>query len=184
MSTPTRLLFVCLGNICRSPMAEGIFIHLARERGVLDRLEADSCGLGGWHVGDRADPRARATAAKYGVDLPSRARQFDPSSDPPRFDLVLAMDASNARGLIDRGTAEAKVRLMRSFDPTLRDLVDENGRPRAGADLDVPDPYYGADGGFDRVYAMLVRACAGLLDTLTQNRAPPTDNARRSQIQQ
>lgn len=158
------MLFVCLGNICRSPMAEGIFIHLAGRRGVLDQFEIDSCGLGGWHVGNRADPRARATAAKNGVDLPSCARKFDPKSDPERFDLLLAMDASNARGLIDRGTPPEKVRLMRSFDPALRDKLDERGWPKPGVEIDVPDPYYGADGGFDQVYAMLVRACEGLLN--------------------
>lgn len=164
MTPPRRLLFVCLGNICRSPMAEGIFIHLARQRDMLDQFEIDSCGLGGWHVGDRADPRALATAAKNGVDLPSCARKFDPQTDPHRFDLILAMDASNARGLIDRGTPAEKVRLMRSFDPTLRHMVNQHGRPKPGMDIDVPDPYYGADGGFDRVYAMLERACAGLLE--------------------
>lgn len=168
MHPPRRLLFVCLGNICRSPMAEGIFIHLARQRNMLDEFEIDSCGLGGWHVGSRADPRARATSEKYGVDLPSLARQFDSMSDPHRFDLLLAMDAANARGLIERGTPAEKVRLMRSFDPTLREAVDEQGRPKAGADIDVPDPYYGADGGFEQVYAMLVRACEGLLREVSE----------------
>ncbi|KAA0216266.1 MAG: low molecular weight phosphotyrosine protein phosphatase [Leptolyngbya sp. PLA3] len=167
MHPPRRLLFVCLGNICRSPMAEGIFIHMARQRGVLDQFEVDSCGLGGWHVGSRADPRALATAASNGVDLPSCARKFDPATDPHRFDLLLAMDASNARGLIDRGTPPEKVRLMRSFDPMLRDAVDEHGQPKGNADIDVPDPYYGADGGFELVYAMLVRACEGLLGFLS-----------------
>ena len=70
----TGVLFVCLGNICRSPLAEGIFIHLARERGVLDRFRVDSCGTGGWHAGERADPRSIAVAAKYGIELPSIAR--------------------------------------------------------------------------------------------------------------
>ncbi|MCL4222527.1 MAG: low molecular weight phosphotyrosine protein phosphatase [Phycisphaerales bacterium] len=167
MHAPRRLLFVCLGNICRSPLAEGIFIHQARQRGVLNEFEIDSCGLGGWHIGNRADPRARATAAKNGVDLPSLARQFDPTTDPVRFDLLLAMDGSNARGLIDLGTPVEKVRLMRSFDPEQRNMLDEHGRPKPGVDIDVPDPYYGSDGGFDQVYAMLVRACEGLLNELT-----------------
>jgi len=166
MSGPHALLFVCLGNICRSPMAEGIFLHLARERGVSDRFVVDSCGTGGWHVGSRPDPRAEGTAGVRGVVLPGRARQFDAATDPGRFTLMLAMDASNARTLIDRGARAESVRLMRSFDPTLRHLVDESGRPRAGADLDVPDPYYGGDRGFEEVYEMLVRACDGLLDEL------------------
>lgn len=144
-------------------MAEGVFLHLARARGVEERFLVDSCGTGGWHVGSRPDPRAEATAAMYGVSLPSRARQFDPDADPTGFTLILAMDSSNARTLIDRGASAGAVRLMRSFDPTLRHLVDERGRPRTGANLDVPDPYYGGDRGFVEVYEMLVRACEGLL---------------------
>jgi protein-tyrosine phosphatase len=144
-------------------MAEGIFLHLAERRGVRERFEVDSCGIGAWHVGNRPDPRAEATALSYGVALPSCARQFA-SQDRERFTLILAMDASNARALVERGAPPERVRLMRSFDPSLRDLVDEHGRPRSGADLDVPDPYYGGDRGFHDVYDMLVRACGGLLD--------------------
>ncbi|RMH12141.1 MAG: low molecular weight phosphotyrosine protein phosphatase [Planctomycetota bacterium] len=168
MTRPSSLLFVCMGNICRSPMAEAIFTHLARKRGLLDQFEVDSCGLGGWHVGERADPRAIATCAKHGIAVSSVARQFDPAADPARFDLLLAMDSSNARGLIDLGTPEAKVRLMRSFDPELAELAQDPGNQRHRRDLDVPDPYYGQDSGFDRVYEMLTRACNGLLDHLSK----------------
>ncbi len=167
MSQPKSFLFVCLGNICRSPMAEGIFLDLATARGVRDRFEVDSCGLGGWHVGEKPDPRARGTAGKNGITLASTARQFDSMTDPDRFDLLLAMDASNVRGLIEAGASHQAVRLMRSFDPELAHLVDDAGNPKPGADLNVPDPYYGGDGGFDQVYAMLVRACNGLLDEIT-----------------
>lgn len=166
MSAEHALLFVCLGNICRSPMAEGVFLHRAAARGVHDRFVVDSCGMGGWHVGNRPDPRAEATAAMHGVTLPSCARQFDPASDPMRFTLMLAMDASNARALIERGAPANAVRLMRSFDPGLAHLIDAHGSPRAGENLDVPDPYYGGDRGFHEVYDMLVRACDGLLDEL------------------
>lgn len=159
MTDTTRLLFVCLGNICRSPLAEGIFLHLARERGVLDRFRVDSCGTGGWHVGNRPDRRALAVARKYGVSLPSRARQLDASTDGIAFDLLLAMDADNARALLRAGVDPNRVRLMRSFDAT---AVDEDGNAP-----DVPDPYYGGDEGFDRVFDMLTRACNGLLDELT-----------------
>lgn len=165
MKPPHALLFVCLGNICRSPMAEGIFLHLAEARGVRERFEVDSCGMGAWHVGNRPDPRAEATALSYGVALPSCARQFA-LADGERFTLILPMDASNARAVIERGAPAESVRLMRSFDPTLRHLMDERGWPIAGADLDVPDPYYGGDRGFHEVYDMLVRACTGLLDDL------------------
>src|SRR5690606_7439702 len=81
MVDKTGVLFICMGNICRSPLAEGIFIHKARDRGVIDRFLVDSCGTGGWHVGERADPRARAVARKYNVELPSCARQLHLPTD-------------------------------------------------------------------------------------------------------
>lgn len=157
---PQRVLFVCLGNICRSPLAEGIFLHRVHERGLGHLFEVDSCGLGGWHAGERADPRARATALKNGIELPSIARQFDPSHDPAWFDVLVAMDRSNARGLTERGAPAEKVRLMRSFDQSA-----------TSEDIDVPDPYYGSDRGFDDVYEMLVRACDGLIEHLTVGRS-------------
>ena len=156
MTTPekTGVLFLCLGNICRSPLAEGIFIHRAAERGVIDRFLVDSAGTGGWHAGERPDPRSVAVARRHGVDLPGRARKLVGDDDGQRFDLVLAMDAQNARDAVEMGVPESRVRLMRSFDPT------------ADAGAEVPDPYYGGDRGFDDVYDMLVRACDGLLDEL------------------
>jgi len=158
----TGVLFVCLGNICRSPLAEGIFIHRARERGVLDLFDVDSCGTGAWHVGERADPRSLAVAAKHGIELPSIARQLDPESDFERFHWLVPMDHSNARNLIRSGADPQRVRLMRSFDPAL------NGT--SGAELEVPDPYEWSGDGFDRVFRMLDSACAGLLDFLLQGR--------------
>ncbi len=158
MSQTTGVLFVCLGNICRSPLGEGIFLHMARQRGVLERFDVDSCGTGAWHVGERADPRSIAIANKYGIELPSIARRFDPRADVDRFDLILAMDRQNERDLLGAGAPEDRVRLMRSFDPTLDGA--------SGKDLDVPDPYYGRGDGFQRVYDMLTRACEGLLDEL------------------
>lgn len=156
MTTPekTGVLFLCLGNICRSPLAEGIFIHRAAERGVIDRFLVDSAGTGGWHAGERPDPRSVAVARRHGVDLPGRARKLVGDEDGQRFELVLAMDAQNARDAVEMGVPASRVRLMRSFDPT------------ADAGAEVPDPYYGGDRGFDDVYDMLVRACDGLLDEL------------------
>ena len=148
---PVRLCFVCLGNICRSPLAEGVFLHLARDRGVLERFEVDSCGTGSWHIGERPDPRAQAVAHKHGVELPSFGRQIDADRDA-RHDLLLAMDRSNAHGVVAAGVPEDRVRLMLSFDP--------ESPPGA----EVPDPYFGGGDGFDRVHAMLTRACGGLLD--------------------
>ena len=150
----TGLLFLCQGNICRSPLAEGIFIHLATERGVIDRFRVDSAGTGGWHVGNPPDPRSVAVAEKNGVRLPSLARQLI-REDASAFDLVLAMDRQNAENAArEFGIDPSRIRLMRSFDPL------------ADADAEVPDPYYGGDRGFDEVYEMLVRACDGLLDHL------------------
>lgn len=155
-SDRTAVCFVCLGNICRSPLAEGLFIHLARERGVLGRFDVDSCGTGGWHVGNPPDPRSIAVATKHGIELPSRARKFDRRRDPERFNLLLAMDRQNRDDLLDAGCAPEQVRLMRSFDPALANVSER--------ELDVPDPYYGGNSGFDDVYEMLVAACGGLLD--------------------
>ncbi|MCA9273251.1 MAG: low molecular weight phosphotyrosine protein phosphatase [Phycisphaerales bacterium] len=154
MSDQTRLLFVCLGNICRSPMAEGIFLHLANEKGLSDRFIVDSAGTGAWHVGKRPDSRALATANRFGIELPSVARQVSPS-DFEAFDLILAMDRSNRADLEDLGVTN--VRLMRSFDATLT------------GEYDVPDPYYGDGDGFVKVYEMLTRACDGLIEHLTRD---------------
>jgi len=153
---PKRLLFVCLGNICRSPLAEGIFLDLARRRKVEKKFEVESCGLGSWHVGNPPDPRSIAVAARHNIDLTSRARQFDARRDAEAWDLLLAMDRDNSSGLIAAGAPSDRVRLMRSFDPSMADRPEH--------ELDVPDPYMGGPEGFDHVYTMLERACAGLLD--------------------
>lgn len=147
------VLFVCLGNICRSPLAQGIFIHHARARGQLHRFDVDSAGTGGWHAGERPDPRALAVAAKHRVELPSLARQFDVRADPSRFQLLVPMDRSNFQHLARLGVREASMRLMLSFDPETREP-------------DVPDPYYGPDEQFDRVFDMLRGACNCMLDEL------------------
>jgi protein-tyrosine phosphatase len=158
-ATPrTRVLFVCLGNICRSPLAEGVFLHLVREAGLADRFEVDSAGTGDWHVGERPDARSAAVALRHGVELPSRARQVT-RGDLDTFDHVLAMDRENLRELerMARPGARAEIRLLRAHDP-VRDSDD------------VPDPYYGGPSGFDLVYDMVHRSCSALLDELTETR--------------
>lgn len=162
--TQPSILFVCLGNICRSPLAEGIFLHMAKERG-LDALVVDSCGTGGWHEGEGPDRRAMAVAKQRGVHLPSRARQVRGESDFTKFTHIIAMDASNVENLLAMGAPNERVRLMRSYDPAY-----SNGNAP-----DVPDPYYGGDDGFDRVFDMLEAACEGLLDEITNasSRAAP-----------
>jgi protein-tyrosine phosphatase len=150
-----RILFVCMGNICRSPTAEGIMRRLLRDADL--DVEVESAGTGGWHVGEPPDERAAAAAARRGVTLTGAARQVT-ADDFRRYDLLIAMDRGNLRELLalapDEDAAE-KVRLLREFDPA-----------SAGGDLDVPDPYYGGDRGFETVLDMVEAACRGLLDEL------------------
>jgi protein-tyrosine phosphatase len=158
----TRLLFVCLGNICRSPTAEGAMRALVDEAGLSGQVDVDSAGTGAWHIGSPPDGRAVAAARRRGLQLSGVARRVEPS-DFETFDLMLAMDHSNVADLraIAAGEDErAKVRLLREFDPQ---------SARAGR-LEVPDPYYGAPGGFDEVLDIVEAACAGLLEEI--RRAP------------
>ena len=154
-----RVLFVCSGNICRSPMAEALFVHMARERGVLDRFEVDSVGLHGYHEGEPADPRTRRLGAAHGVEVTSIAREID-TSDIARADLILAMDRGHERELTRLAPPEHrhKIRLMRSYDAP-------------GASLDVDDPYYGGMDGFERMYQVLQVCCRKLLDALLERDA-------------
>jgi protein-tyrosine phosphatase len=151
-----RLNFVCLGNICRSPMAEGVFRHLAAQEGLGDRFQVESSAIGPWHVGEPYDPRARRAASAHGVQLHGaptqiKARDFD------RFDWLIALDADIAdslRRLTPSAPARAKIRLLREFDPG------------ANGDLNVPDPYYGGPQDFEHVYQIIERSCRALLDEL------------------
>lgn len=157
---PYRVTFVCSGNICRSPMAEAVLRHLLTERGgAAGAMEVDSYGLGDWHVGERADPRAMQTLQAHGYALDHRARVIEPE-DIADHDLVVAIDRGHERALLRMAlTAEdaAKVRLLRSFDPTVDDDPDS-------PELDIPDPYYGGPDGFEHVLAMVENGCRGLLD--------------------
>lgn len=160
-----RVLFVCLGNICRSPLAEGVFRHLADESGAGRRFHVDSAGTGAWHVGEAPDPRSQKVARKHGIELNGqRARRIGPD-DLVDFDVVVAMDRDNldrVETLRDAQGAPARVHLLREFDP------------EAGTDddLEVPDPYYGGRDGFDRIYEIIHRSCRALLDELLENGRP------------
>ena len=151
-----RILFVCMGNICRSPTAEGVMRGLLRAEGLERTVEIESAGTGGWHAGSAPDARAVAAARMRDVVVEGQARQVT-AEDFERFDLLLAMDRDNERELLARAPgqeARAKVRLLREFDPA----------SVAAGDLDVPDPYYGGPHGFDRVLDQVEAACRGLLD--------------------
>lgn len=156
---PYRLLFVCLGNICRSPSAENIMNHLIEQAGLSGRILCDSAGTGGYHIGSPPDRRMAAAAKKRGIELLGRARQFQ-QSDFEEFDLILAMDRDNYRDILslDRdGKYRDKVRLMCNFCQH-HDLKE------------VPDPYYGGPEGFNRVIDLLLDACNGLLQHLVQHK--------------
>ena len=159
----TRILFVCLGNICRSPTAEGVMAQLLREQGLEGEVEIDSAGTGAWHVGSAPDTRATGAAKGRGVTLEGAARQVT-TEDFEAFDLLLAMDRQNAAdvtALAPDEDARAKVRLLREFDP----------EAVAAGELDVPDPYYGGADGFEDVLDLVTRACQGLLAELRPNLA-------------
>ena len=155
---PVRVLFVCLGNICRSPLAEGLFQQKVTAAGLAAEIEVDSAGTGGWHVGAPPDARMTATAARHDLDLaPLRARQLS-AADLTDFDHVFVMDKQNlhdALALDPDGDHGTRVRLFREFDP-------EPG------DYQVPDPYYGGDAGFERVYEMADRTTDAIPDRLRQ----------------
>ena len=153
-----KILFVCLGNICRSPAAEGVFLHLLTERNVTDQFVVDSAGTGGWHVGNPADRRMQAAANRRGIQLPSRARQIS-VDDLVDFDLILTMDDANlsaVRSLSDEmgGRATAELKTMLSF-------------ARNFTETEVPDPYYGGEAGFEHVLDLLEDSCSALLDEFT-----------------
>jgi protein-tyrosine phosphatase len=145
--------FVCLGNICRSPTAEGVFRSLVAEAGLDAVIAIDSAGTAGYHAGEPPDARARSAAARRGITVDGRARQFL-ATDFDEFDYVLAMDRSNLAELEELRSERARARLslLRAFDATA---------PEHAA---VPDPYYGGADGFDEVLDQCLRACKGLLE--------------------
>jgi protein-tyrosine phosphatase len=150
-----RVLFVCWGNICRSPTAEAVMRRMADDAGLAGLVEIDSAGTSAEHLGAPPDRRAVAEADRRGLDLRSQqARRVQPD-DWDRFDLLLVADDPVERALLRQappGADLSKVRRMTAFGPD------------AGTIDEVPDPYYGGEDGFERVYEVVVRACAGLLD--------------------
>jgi protein-tyrosine-phosphatase len=149
-----KILLVCLGNICRSPMAEGVLAQLVKERGLIQSIELDSAGTGAYHIGSDPDVRAQEVCLSNGITLQHKARQVK-RADFDAFDYILAMDQNNYEAL-KKIAPHDRLFLMRSFDAT------------AQGDLNVPDPYYGGVEDFHEVYEMLYRAANGLLDHITE----------------
>jgi protein-tyrosine phosphatase len=150
-----RVLFVCMGNICRSPTAEGVFRRALRERAPHLDIEIDSAGTHDYHIGEAPDSRAVAAARRRGIDLSElRARRVTPE-DFEIFDLIIAMDEDNARELRSRAhpTCHERIRLMMEFAPAAQSRA-------------VPDPYYGSERGFEEVLDLLEEAADGLIDEL------------------
>lgn len=149
-----KILMVCLGNICRSPMAEGILKHKAKDQGL--NIFVDSAGTGGWHSGDHPDRRAVQTAKKFGVDISKQiARKFS-QRDFDEFDFIFVMDHANLRDVLKLARNErdsVKVKLLLELD-------------EPGSNREVPDPWYGGDDGFTDVFKMMDKACDSLLISL------------------
>lgn len=149
-----KVCFVCLGNICRSPLAQGIFENLVSREGLEEKISTSSAGVGGWHAGSPPDGRMQEVANKYGIHLGSRGRQIQ-QTDFFNFHLILAMDQSNMATLekiCPDSKIMEKIMPFRSFDP------------EATGNLDVPDPYYGGSKGFETVYRIIDRTCPKVLD--------------------
>ena len=152
---PTKLLFVCLGNICRSPSAENIMNHLIQEAGLESQIQCDSAGTSGYHIGEPPDRRMNQAAMAKGIKLLGSSRRFE-SVDFEAFDLILAMDRANYRDLVrqdSQGKYRDKIKMMCDY---CSDFTDK----------EVPDPYYGGADGFTYVIDLLLDACSGLLQDI------------------
>ena len=154
-SKKISVLFVCMGKICRSPTAEGVFRHFVNEAGLAERITADSAGTHAYHVGEPPDRRANAAAERRGVSLTDLKARRVRESDFEEFDIIIAMDESNQARLVDQAPDEHrdKVQLFLSFASV--------------SETEVPDPYYGGAAGFERVLDLVEEASRGLLETLT-----------------
>ena len=151
-----KVMFVCLGNICRSPAAQAVFENRLEERGLAHLISTGSSGTCAYHVGQLSDRRMRKAALKYGIDIQHYAQQFR-YEDFTDYDLILAMDRENYHDLSSMAETheeKLKLRMFRSFDP------EGNG--------DVPDPYYGGEKGFDNVLVMLLRTCDIIIDRILE----------------
>lgn len=154
-----RVLFVCLGNICRSPTAEGVFRKLVREHKLELQMEIDSAGTHAYHIGEAPDERAQAACARRGIDISRLRGRRAVAGDIEKFDYVLAMDRENYENLLEicPPGLESRIRLFMEF-------------ASSRAEQEVPDPYFGGAGGFDRVLDMIEDAAQGLLEEIRRAR--------------
>jgi len=157
MADKVRVLMVCLGNICRSPLAEVVMRDVAARRGMADRFHFASAGTGDWHVGGGADPRSAATAKRHGLDLSRHSAQRVHRGNVAQWDWLVAMDHDNHANLLRMGANPSRLLMMRQFEG---EPVDHH------AILPVPDPYYGGPEGFEDAFAMLTDNANRLLDHL------------------
>ena len=154
-----KILFVCLGNICRSPSAEAVFTGVVKKHGKSNGFEIDSAGTSGWHAGEPADRRMQSHAVKRGYNLTSISRKFNPHSDFDYFDMIIGMDDSNVQNLKQMARSAADLdKICKMTDFSREFNYDE-----------VPDPYYGGSDGFELVLDLLEDSCEGLLDKLESN---------------
>ncbi|KAK4525143.1 hypothetical protein GAYE_SCF08G3049 [Galdieria yellowstonensis] len=178
-SVPVRVLFVCLGNICRSPSAENIFRHLVKTKGLDSHFECDSCGTGAWHAGESPHPKALATARKRNIPMTGRARALR-DQDVQRFDYILAMDRSNLRD-VQELVSRHKSRNDNNSDKPKVELLLKYAKNKSRAEechWEVPDPFYGflsggvygGDEEFEFVFDLLEDACEGLLETIIRSK--------------
>jgi protein-tyrosine phosphatase len=157
MHRKIAVVFVCLGNICRSPLAEVIVRGQAEKQGVLDRFSFASAGTGNWHVGGGADPRSVEKASQYGLDLSQHRAQQITASKLTKWDWFVAMDDDNRRSLLAMGAPSERLLMMRQFEAKGDDIPD------------VPDPYYGGEHGFEDAYHMLCKNADALLGYLLKH---------------
>ncbi len=156
------ILFVCMGNICRSPLAEGIFAHVAREAGLADRFKIDSAGLGDWHQGEQPDKRSISTARAHGIDITGQRARRIRLEDFEEADLILAMDRANMAALHAMAPGAGNIKLFGEF-------ALQTGE-------DIQDPYYGGPEGFELVYTRLLTGCTALVDKLGADQASLSGN--------
>jgi len=151
-----KVVFVCLGNICRSPQAEYIVAQRASERGLADKFIFESAGTGDWHVGNRADTRSQAKAREHGIDMHAHRAQQITAKNTRRWDWFVAMDRHNQRDLMQMGVPADRILMMRQAEAGFANNPD------------VPDPHYGAGDGFETVYQILLQNADAILDVLNE----------------